>query len=54
MDLNRAGQPLMELVFSPDLHSGAEAAAMVKEVALILTTIQTCNCHMHGEDVSLY
>lgn len=49
MDLNRAGQPLMELVFGPQLHSGEEAAAMVKEVALILSKIGTCNCRMHGE-----
>ena len=49
MDLNRAGQPLMELVFGPQLHSGEEAAALVKEIALILTRIGTCNCRMHGE-----
>ncbi|KAG0726931.1 Glutamyl-tRNA(Gln) amidotransferase subunit B, mitochondrial [Chionoecetes opilio] len=47
VDLNRAGQPLMELVFGPQLHSGEEAAAMVKEVALILTKIGTCDCRMH-------
>ncbi|MPC23081.1 Glutamyl-tRNA(Gln) amidotransferase subunit B, mitochondrial [Portunus trituberculatus] len=47
VDLNRAGQPLMELVFGPQLHSGEEAAAMVKEVALILSKIETCNCRMH-------
>ncbi|XP_050738169.1 glutamyl-tRNA(Gln) amidotransferase subunit B, mitochondrial-like [Eriocheir sinensis] len=47
VDLNRAGQPLMELVFGPQLHSGEEAAAMVKEVALILSKIGTCNCRMH-------
>lgn len=49
MDLNRAGQPLMELVFGPQLHSGEEAAAMVKEVSLILSKIGTCSCRMHGE-----
>lgn len=49
MDLNRAGQPLMELVFAPGLSSGKEAASMVKEVALILTTIGTCDCRMHGK-----
>ncbi|XP_069158213.1 glutamyl-tRNA(Gln) amidotransferase subunit B, mitochondrial [Procambarus clarkii] len=47
VDLNRAGQPLMELVFAPGLHNGEEAVAMVKEVALILTRIGTCNCRMH-------
>lgn len=39
----------MELVFAPGLHNGEEAAAMVKEVALILTRIGTCNCQMHGK-----
>lgn len=39
----------MELVFGPQLHSGEEAAAMVKEVALILTKIGTCSSKMHGE-----
>nr|XP_053641409.1 glutamyl-tRNA(Gln) amidotransferase subunit B, mitochondrial-like [Cherax quadricarinatus] len=47
VDLNRAGQPLMELVFAPGLRNGEEAAAMVKEVALILTRIGTCNGRMH-------
>ncbi|XP_071524686.1 uncharacterized protein GatB isoform X2 [Panulirus ornatus] len=47
VDLNRAGQPLMELVFAPGLRNGEEAAAMVKEVALILTRIGTCNSRMH-------
>ncbi|KAK8739818.1 hypothetical protein OTU49_003211 [Cherax quadricarinatus] len=37
----------MELVFAPGLRNGEEAAAMVKEVALILTRIGTCNGRMH-------
>lgn len=48
MDLNRAGQPLMELVFAPDLHDGEEAAALVKELSLILLQLGTCNCRMEG------
>jgi len=46
IDLNRAGVPLMELVFEPDLTDGEEAAALVKELVLILTSLGTCNCRM--------
>ena len=46
IDLNRAGVPLMELVFEPDLEDGEEAAALVKELILIFSSIQTCSCKM--------
>lgn len=46
VDLNRAGVPLMELVFEPDLSTGEEAAALVKELILILTRLNTCSCKM--------
>ncbi|XP_055617324.1 glutamyl-tRNA(Gln) amidotransferase subunit B, mitochondrial [Toxorhynchites rutilus septentrionalis] len=46
VDLNRAGIPLMELVFEPDLETGEEAAALVKEMILILTRLGSCNCRM--------
>ncbi|KAF0299679.1 Glutamyl-tRNA(Gln) amidotransferase subunit B, mitochondrial [Amphibalanus amphitrite] len=46
IDLNRAGCGLMELVFEPDLRSGEEAAALVKELILILRRIGTCSCKM--------
>lgn len=46
IDLNRAGVPLMELVFDPDLEDGEEAAALVKELVLILTSLETCSCKM--------
>lgn len=46
IDLNRAGVPLMELVFDPELEDGEEAAALVKELILILTRIGTCSCKM--------
>ncbi len=36
IDLNRAGAPLMEIVFAPDLFDGEEAAALIKELSLIL------------------
>ena len=43
LDLNRAGVGLMEVVFAPDLRGGAEAAACVRELQLLLRTIGTCN-----------
>lgn len=46
IDLNRAGVPLMELVFEPDLEDGEEAAALVKELILIFSSIDTCSCKM--------
>lgn len=44
MDLNRAGVPLMEIVFEPDLSSGEEAASLLKELSLILTRLEVCSC----------
>lgn len=49
VDLNRAGAPLMEFVFDPDLNDGEEAAALVKELILILTRLKTCSCKMEGK-----
>ncbi|XP_030369433.1 glutamyl-tRNA(Gln) amidotransferase subunit B, mitochondrial [Scaptodrosophila lebanonensis] len=46
VDLNRAGLPLMELVFAPDLETGEEAASLVKELMLILRRLHTCSCKM--------
>ncbi|XP_021915333.1 glutamyl-tRNA(Gln) amidotransferase subunit B, mitochondrial isoform X3 [Zootermopsis nevadensis] len=46
VDLSRAGIPLMELVFEPDLEDGEEAAALVKELILILQCLGTCSCKM--------
>lgn len=46
IDLNRAGVPLMELVFEPDLRDGEEAAALVKELSTILRILGTCSCKM--------
>ncbi|KAF7273522.1 hypothetical protein GWI33_013765 [Rhynchophorus ferrugineus] len=46
IDLNRAGIPLMEVVFEPDLTDGEEAAALIKELIGILQRLQTCSCKM--------
>ncbi|CAL7936273.1 unnamed protein product [Xylocopa violacea] len=46
VDLNRAGIPLMELVFEPDLTNGEEAAALVKELCFTLRLLGTCSCKM--------
>ncbi|XP_026473641.1 glutamyl-tRNA(Gln) amidotransferase subunit B, mitochondrial [Ctenocephalides felis] len=46
VDLNRAGIPLMELVFNHDLNNGEEAASLVKELVAVLQALNTCNCKM--------
>ncbi|KAK4876724.1 hypothetical protein RN001_009230 [Aquatica leii] len=46
VDLNRAGIPLMEIVFEPDLGDGEEAAALIKELVVILQRLNTCSCKM--------
>jgi len=51
--LSRAGVPLMELVFEPDLETGEEAAALVKELMLILQRLGTCSCKMEGKQVAV-
>lgn len=38
----------MEFVFEPDLSDGEEAAALVKELILILERVDTCTCKMAG------
>lgn len=53
IDLNRAGIPLMEIVFEPDLRNSDEAAALIKELCLILKTLETCNCKMEGNCFNL-
>lgn len=42
--MNRAGVPLMEIVFQPDLSTGEEAAALLRELTLILTRLGVCSC----------
>ena len=46
VDLNRVGVALMEFVFEPDLRSADEAVSLVKELVLILKTIETSTCKM--------
>ncbi|CAH2042426.1 unnamed protein product, partial [Iphiclides podalirius] len=46
VDLNRAGAPLIELVFEPDLEDGEEAAALVKELILIMRRLGACTGRM--------
>ena len=46
VDLNRCGAGLMEIVLGPDLRHGEEAAALVKELILILTRLDTCRARM--------
>ncbi|XP_072942494.1 glutamyl-tRNA(Gln) amidotransferase subunit B, mitochondrial isoform X2 [Epargyreus clarus] len=46
VDLNRAGAPLIEVVFEPDLEDGEEAAALVKELVLIVQRLGACSGRM--------
>ncbi|XP_025994681.1 glutamyl-tRNA(Gln) amidotransferase subunit B, mitochondrial isoform X2 [Solenopsis invicta] len=46
IDLNRAGIPLMEFVFEPDLVDGEEAAALVKELVFTLQLLGVCSGKM--------
>ncbi|XP_020559544.2 glutamyl-tRNA(Gln) amidotransferase subunit B, mitochondrial isoform X3 [Oryzias latipes] len=46
IDLNRAGVGLMELVMEPEMKSGEEAAAAIRELQLILQALGTCQGNM--------
>lgn len=46
VDYNRAGVPLIEIVTEPELSSGKEAAALAREIALLLKTAGVCTCKM--------
>ena len=43
-----SGVGLMEIVTEPDMKSGAEAAAFVKEMRQILMAIHTCDGNIQG------
>lgn len=46
VDLNRAGVPLMEIVTDPDFKNEDEVVEFLKELRLILLSIQTCRCDL--------
>lgn len=46
LDFNRSGIALMEIVTRPDIRSADEAKAYVKQLQLILRTIDTCDGNM--------
>ncbi|XP_054166130.1 glutamyl-tRNA(Gln) amidotransferase subunit B, mitochondrial-like [Oppia nitens] len=46
VDLNRAGIALMEFVFEPDLRNANEAVSLIRELILILKSLDTCSCKM--------
>lgn len=41
----------MEIVFQPELTNGEEAAALVKELSLILQALSACSCRMEGKEI---
>lgn len=46
VDCNRCGVPLIEIVSAPDLHSGAEAAAYLRELRGLLVACGISDCRM--------
>ena len=48
IDLNRCGTGLIEIVFGPDLFHGEDAASLIKELILILQTLDVCTCQMEA------
>ena len=46
VDLNRAGTPLIEIVFAPDLRSGEEAAACLRQLRALLMALAVCDGNM--------
>jgi len=51
IDLNRCGTGLLELVFSPDLQHGDEAAAAARELTLILQTLGVSRGRMERGEI---
>lgn len=51
IDLNRAGMPLIEIVFEPDLADGYEAASLIEELMLILKAVDSCSCKIAGINI---
>lgn len=49
IDLNRANIGLIEIVFEPEWSDAEEAAALVKEVVMILERAGICSCKMEGK-----
>jgi len=46
VDLNRSGNPLMEIVSKPDIRTAEEAAAYVTKIRAILRYLDTCDGNM--------
>ena len=46
VDLNRAGMGLMEIVTEPDLETAFDSYSFVRELAMLLRSIGTCNASM--------
>ena len=46
VDLNRSGNPLMEIVSKPDLRTPEEAAAYVAKIRAIVSYLDTCDGNM--------
>src|SRR3546814_9786325 len=46
IDVNRSGSPLMELVTTPDMHSGAEAGAFLRKLRQVMRYLGIADADM--------
>lgn len=51
IDLNRCGCALAEIVFSPNVQTGHEAACLIRDLILTLKNVSTCNCKLEEGDL---
>lgn len=47
VDLNRAGTPLLEIVSEPEIHSGEEAKAFIRELYLLMKYSDVSDCNLY-------
>lgn len=46
VDYNRSGAGLMEIVFEPDLTNHHEASSLIRELIILLQSLDTCDCQL--------
>lgn len=46
VDYNRCGTGLMEIVFEPDLTNHHEASSLIRELIILLRSLDTCDCKL--------
>ena len=53
IDLNRAGEPLLEIVSEPDLRSAEEASTYARQIHKLLTYLDICDGNMAEGSICL-